>query len=490
MNEPKPATVLGANTLSVLIVDDSDFFGSMLGDKLESNYDIEAQTTTRTATVRSFVEDGSVDCIVSDYQMPEMTGLELYERVGSNSKVPFVLLTSEGDEEIASKAISMGVDEYLLKTPIIEGSLDLLVNRIRNVVNQYRTRQKYANLVENSPDGILQLTQDGEILAANETIAMELGVDQPELLGETLSTFLPEDVANGRLEEAKRAIKTGNAVTFQDSVGVRHFHNIAVPVSVGRGGRSVQLVTREITHQKHSEQKLSDKNRMLAMINRIVRHDINNDVQLLMTWSDQLHEHVDEGGKEIVDNMHDTGEHIAELTTIARNFVQSLDGDTNVELEPVDIGSVLRSEVEKKQTAHPDATISIGTIPDVRVRANELASSVFGNLLSNAVRHNTADDPYIRVGGTENESTVVFRIADNGPGIPDGQKKEIFGKGEMGPESPGTGIGLYLVRTLVEQYNGKIWVEDNDPTGAVFVVELPTTTVVTEDAGAPGWGET
>nr|WP_302080744.1 ATP-binding protein [Salinibaculum sp. KK48] len=48
-----------------------------------------------------------------------------------------------------------------------------------------------------------------------------------------------------------------------------------------------------------------------------------------------------------------------------------------------------------------------------------------------------------------------------------------FGKGEKGLDSPGTGIGLYLVQTLLDQYGGDVWVADNDPEGAVFVVELP-----------------
>ena len=72
------------------------------------------------------------------------------------------------------------------------------------------------------------------------------------------------------------------------------------------------------------------------------------------------------------------------------------------------------------------------------------------------------------------ESTTV-RVADNGPGIPDTQKETIFGKGEKGLDSPGTGLGLYLVRTLVKQYGGAVWVEDNDPEGSVFVVERPLT---------------
>ena len=73
----------------------------------------------------------------------------------------------------------------------------------------------------------------------------------------------------------------------------------------------------------------------------------------------------------------------------------------------------------------------------------------------------------------EQSETVRVTIADNGPGIPDEQKRTVFGKGEKGVDSPGTGIGLYLVETLVDQFGGDVWIEDNDPKGSVFVVELP-----------------
>jgi signal transduction histidine kinase len=68
---------------------------------------------------------------------------------------------------------------------------------------------------------------------------------------------------------------------------------------------------------------------------------------------------------------------------------------------------------------------------------------------------------------------VTVRIADNGPGVPDERKESVFGKGEKGLESDGTGIGTYLVKTLVSRYSGTVWVEDNEPGGAVFVVTLP-----------------
>jgi signal transduction histidine kinase len=103
-----------------------------------------------------------------------------------------------------------------------------------------------------------------------------------------------------------------------------------------------------------------------------------------------------------------------------------------------------------------------------------MLSSVFRNLLKNAVQHNDTDDPEVTVSATTGDGTVEVAVADNGPGVPDERKEEIFGQGEKGLESSGTGIGLYLVRTLVERYGGDVRVEDNDPEGSVFVVRLPT----------------
>jgi len=99
---------------------------------------------------------------------------------------------------------------------------------------------------------------------------------------------------------------------------------------------------------------------------------------------------------------------------------------------------------------------------------------VFRNILSNAVSHNDKAEPEITVTVTNDGDTVAIAFADNGPGVPDSQKDEIFGRGEMGLESSGSGIGLYLVDTLVEMYNGSVTLTDNEPTGSVFAVTLDT----------------
>jgi sensor histidine kinase regulating citrate/malate metabolism len=68
---------------------------------------------------------------------------------------------------------------------------------------------------------------------------------------------------------------------------------------------------------------------------------------------------------------------------------------------------------------------------------------------------------------------VTVRNADDGPGIPDDRKGDVFGKGEKGIGSPGTGIGLYLLERLLDEFGGDVWFEDNEPTEAVGCVELP-----------------
>jgi len=99
---------------------------------------------------------------------------------------------------------------------------------------------------------------------------------------------------------------------------------------------------------------------------------------------------------------------------------------------------------------------------------------VFRNLLKNAVQHNDKEVAEVIVSATDHENTVTVTIADNGPGVPDSQKETVFGKGERGLDSSGTGIGLHLVNTLVSIHNGDVWIEDNEPEGAIFSVELPT----------------
>ena len=172
--------------------------------------------------------------------------------------------------------------------------------------------------------------------------------------------------------------------------------------------------------------------------------------------------------------------HAVELTRTARSIADVM-LTTDEERQQVDLANALETELDDVRSTYSEAVITVsGTVPSVAVWANEMLGSVFRNLLTNAVQHNDKEIPKVDVSTSEREETVAVRIADNGPGVPDSQKDTIFGRGEKGLESEGTGMGLYLVKTLVEMYGGDVAIEDktagnarDDSDGAVFVVELP-----------------
>lgn len=186
-----------------------------------------------------------------------------------------------------------------------------------------------------------------------------------------------------------------------------------------------------------------------------------------------LEEYLDEDGDEHLQTLQDCATNAIELTATARNLSDVL-LEQNVETVSVDLQSVIQDEVESVRSAFPNAVVEIeGSIPSTAVQGDEMLETVFRNLLKNAVQHNDKEVAEISITAHGEDDVVRIEIADNGPGVPDTLKEDVFGKGEMGLDSSGSGLGLYLVKMVVDRSNGEVWVEDNDPEGSVFNIELP-----------------
>jgi signal transduction histidine kinase len=197
-------------------------------------------------------------------------------------------------------------------------------------------------------------------------------------------------------------------------------------------------------------------------------------VSVFIGWGNTLEDYVEPGGKEYLSRMLNAADSITQLTDTVGDFLHILEGKQDVELHSCDLIRVLRTEIDKAQSAHGDAEFTVeGELPDeLTIKANEMLSSVFRNLLNNAVTHNNKETPKVTISLELAAETTQVAVADNGLGIPDERKKDVFGRGNMGLESPGSGIGLYLVDTLVDMFDGDIWIDDNEPDGSVFTVEL------------------
>jgi PAS domain S-box-containing protein len=339
--------------------------------------------------------------------------------------------------------------------------------------------KKLDAVFQSSPEAIVVTDVDGEVQLWNDGAVETFGWTETAVVGDPIP-FVPDD-RRAAYASIRRRVLDGEDVSGYETVAVTESGEridvslSAAPVRDADGEVVASMgVVRDITDQKRRERELQHKSDELAALNRVVRHDIRNDMQVILAWTEVLAEHVDDEGEAVVEKILTSGTRVVELTEAARDLVDAIvEGETDAETEAVALRSVLPSEVEKAQELYPKATIEVAEVPPVFVDAGRLLSSVFKNLLNNAVQHNDGDDPTVSVSVETTDETVTVAVADDGPGVPDDHKETIFGKGEKGLDSQGTGVGLYLVKTLVDGYGGHVAVHDNDPRGTVFVVELP-----------------
>ncbi|WP_435151650.1 sensor histidine kinase [Haladaptatus sp. DFWS20] len=95
------------------------------------------------------------------------------------------------------------------------------------------------------------------------------------------------------------------------------------------------------------------------------------------------------------------------------------------------------------------------------------------NVLLNAIEHNDRPVPSLTVRAWRSDELVRVEIEDDGPGIPDGMKSEVFDRNVTSESSGSIGFGLYFVHVMMDQYGGTVWFKDADPRGTVAVLTFP-----------------
>lgn len=167
--------------------------------------------------------------------------------------------------------------------------------------------------------------------------------------------------------------------------------------------------------------------------------------------------------------------HLLDVARLERNRISS---------PPVEvrIDEVIRQCAQElcQRYERPRETIRLDLVPAVVTAVHVDLELIFRNLIDNAVKYADDDHPEVEIViRAESNGQIVVRVSDNGRGIPHSLRKRIFGRfvrlgSELVREKPGTGLGLYIVRTMIGRLGGKILACDRERgSGATFEVQLP-----------------
>ena len=239
----------------------------------------------------------------------------------------------------------------------------------------------------------------------------------------------------------------------------------------------------DITELKLTEEALLEAKAQVELYLDLMGHDISNMHQIALGYLEMVRDMQPEvSNREFLEKPMEVLQRSARLIKNVRKL-QKLQED-EFRMQDMDVYTIL-AEVRHEYGSIPGKTITLNLNGEDHclISANELLYDVFANLVGNSIKH-TGDRADIVVNGDivadNGRKYCRVTIEDDGPGIPDDFKPRIFNRRMEGTKhTKGMGLGLYLVKSLVDSYNGQVWIEDRVPgnhtKGAKFVVMLPAT---------------
>ena len=263
----------------MLVVDDDPDFADLTATFL-TRHEPSLQVTTehRVRAALDRLATDRFDCVVSDYDMPEANGLEFLDAVNRlDPDLPFILFTGKGSEEIASRAISAGVTDYLQKKGGTE-QYERLANRVVHAVHDRRakrvaeeTEAHLQTVLESATDAILTVDESSTIRFTNEAVESVFGYAPDEVVGEPVTMLIPERFREEHTRAFRRYVETGERTvdwTSLDFVGLhRDGSELSLSVSFGEFVRDDQHyftgIVRDVSAQQARERELATKDRAL-----------------------------------------------------------------------------------------------------------------------------------------------------------------------------------------------------------------------------------
>ncbi len=266
-----------------------------------------------------------------------------------------------------------------------------------------------------------------------------------------------------------------NNLKFKDSFDVLIKYDVYRIVKIPLENRILALGFK-ISDLKENEARLRKEKRFyerkveeMAAFSDMVIHDMKNYIFMLDGYLSLL---LEEGYKKsYLDEIKNLVENMRIL--VGRSSLLLKDTEEYVKRERINLKKLLDSAVDRIIKKAEEKNIRIlRNYKNIYINTDPVVLEAFINIIDNAVKY-SPENSKVEIEVVPERTTIIVRIKDEGPGIPDEFKDEIFERFKRRSNQHGMGLGLAVAKHLVEMNNGRIWIEDNKPKGSIFNIELP-----------------
>jgi signal transduction histidine kinase len=507
----------------VLLVGEPRSSGATERHLREAGFDV--RTVGGAKETLEALEEGTVDCIVSDYEVPDEDGLLFLGGLGvlravreEYPDVSFILFTDVGNEEIAREAIAAGVTDYIRRGRGGD-TYQRLVDQVDNVVARRRAEtraSRQAHVTEVIRDINQTLVRADSRRQIEQSVAQRLA-ESGQYVMAWIAEVEDDAVALRAMGVEGAAIEGGGAIDISDDTAYTEPVRLAAderrpvvvedptvgaweaaldrtPVAVAaipfvyenrvygvlvvytdredafddeerhvlaEVGENVAYAMNAVAVRRKftlREAALRRQNERLEEFAEVVSHDLRNPLTVARGSIDLL-EADGVQVERIEDSLGRMESIIDDVLTLARQ------GKRVGETEAVDLGAAARNAWGNVDTPHASLETDGRRVEADRSRLVQLLE----NLFRNAIEHASPDT--VRVVGTDHG----FAVEDDGPGLPEGEREELFEHGHTTSEE-GTGFGLAIVRSIAEAHGWSVTATDGTDGGARFAftgVDVP-----------------
>ena len=430
--------------------------------------------------------------ILLDVKMPDMDGFETAELIRARKRsqnTPILFLTGYRNEEHLFRGYDLGAVDFLFKPivpEVLRSKVAVFVQLHRSVQTQKaqaqilaKAEQKFRSLLEAAPDAMLITKESGEIVLANSQADRLFGYTRKALMAESIRTLIPD--WNPELDTDIRPFRAvcKNGSEFPSEIS-------SSPIQTEEGLLVTSFI-RDITERKRAEQRIEERNRQLADLNReleafsySVSHDLRSPLRSIEGFAkilvrDYSGKQLDAMGEDYLQRMRSAAgrmgqliEDLLELSRVSR---------TELSLKPVNLTDIATDIFQELRNRHPDRRVEVTLEPKMKAEADpRLLGVVLNNLLGNAWKFTEkTEQAKIEFRRQVLHGDEVFSVRDNGAGFDPAFADKLFfpfQRLHKSSDFEGTGVGLAIVHRVIQRHNGRVWSEGEVGKGATFYFTL------------------